>query len=103
MEVTGSVPMSPGFSFDYCCGWNSQEIYAIGIKYNIIPMEGIFGGEIEIWHSLNAGASWELLHFYSPGDISEDGTTKPQIVFFSYANGIIRSKVQVRVYDISCK
>ena len=76
--VTGYVPNTPGFSYDYCCGWSSGEIFAVGRKYNTVPMEGIFGGEIEIWHSTDAGASWELLHYHSPARVI-DGELRKQV------------------------
>ena len=49
------------YTFEYEHGSSPGAIYAVGVHYNIVPMVGIFGGKIEIWHSTDYGDTWRMI------------------------------------------
>jgi hypothetical protein len=93
--LTGSAPSSKDFLYDYCCGWSSNEIYAIG---KIFWWDG---GEIEIWRSANAGSTWNLIHLHTCEITERKNPVENETAFYSFSGGIVKSEYSLKLYDIT--
>ncbi len=93
--LTGSVPNSKDFFYDYCCGWSSNEIYAIG------KISRWYRGEIEIWRSANAGSTWNLIHLHLCEITERKNPEENETAFYSFSGGIVESEYSLRLFDIT--
>jgi len=92
--LTGPVPNTKDFLYDYCCGWSSNEIYNIGIKLGYV-------GEIEIWRSANAGSTWNLINHHLSEITERKNPEENETAFYTFSGGIVKSEYYLRLFDIT--
>ncbi len=96
----GSIPTF--FQNETISGWKEGELICVGTKYNIIPMEGIFGGEIVVYHSIDYGMTWELIRHYEAR--IQETITRVNSEIQIYPNPFthsIKVNLPIKIYNLS--